>query len=366
MKNTILKIWKGESWFGKLLLWLPLSFLSKLYSFSLMARNLCYSSGMLRIDEVPIPVVAIGNITVGGTGKTPVVEKLAYRLKEIGFHPGIITRGYKRTRTGTFSIDRNSDKATEVGDEALMLARKTMIPVVVGTRRSLAIVEAIRKHSIDLAILDDGFQVRNIKKNVEVVVIKGGERNKAAGLLPLGPCREPIMRLRDADAVLVNNGDIGSEVTSMLEGIPTFQMTYRPVHLYNVKHNLTAHYNILKGKKVFAFSGLGDNRSFFELLRSLGAHVVREASFQDHHVYTLKDIEHISSISDVNLIVTTEKDAVKIAEMAVPDNLFYLSVEATIEEEQRLIEIIMRKIESSGFTYPGLGARKRFQKHWAN
>jgi tetraacyldisaccharide 4'-kinase len=366
MKNTVLKIWQGESVLGKWFLYLPLFFLSKVYGYCLTVRNIFYKSGVLKTDEVSIPVLAIGNITVGGTGKTPVVEKLAHRLREMGFNPGIITRGYKRTRQGTFSIDRNNDKAAEVGDEALMLARKTKIPVVVGTRRSLAIIEAMKKCSVDLAILDDGFQVKNIKKDVEVVVVKGGERNKSSDLFPLGPCREPINRLKDADAVLVNNGIIGSDISNMLEGIPTFQMTYRPVHLYNMKHNLIAHYNILHGKKVFAFSGLGDNRSFFDLLRSLGADVVREVSFQDHHVYSVKDLEMISSFREANLIVTTEKDAVKISEMAIPDNLFYLSVEAKIDKEQELIEVILRKIQASGLSLNGIRPGGRAQKHWAN
>ncbi len=366
MRNVLLKIWNGDSGSGKWILFIPLYILSKLYGLCLKVRNYLYNSGALKTDEVSIPVLAIGNITVGGTGKTPVVESLARRLHEMGFSPGIITRGYKRTRQGTFCIDRNNDKAAEVGDEALMLARKTKIPVVVGTRRSLAIVEAMRKYNVDIAILDDGFQVKNIRKNVEVVVIKGGERHKSTELLPLGPCREPVSRLRDADAVLINNGIVGSDITDMLEGIPTFQMTYKPVHIYNMKHNLIAHYNILNGKKVFAFSGLGDNRAFFDLLRSLGADVVHEVSFQDHHVYSAKDLEKISAFHSVNLIVTSEKDAVKISDMTIPDNLFYLSVEAKIENEHEFMEVIMRKIQKSGIALHGIGAGVRVLKHWAH
>lgn len=366
MRNIILKIWKGESGFEKWFLFPMLYCLSKIYELCLTGRNVLYKTRVLKTDEVSIPVLAIGNITVGGTGKTPVVEKLAHSLHEMGFNPGIITRGYKRSRQGTFCIDRNNDKATEVGDEALMLARKTKLPVVVGTRRSLAIVEAMRKCCVDIAILDDGFQVKNIKKNVEVVVVKGGERNQSNDLFPLGPCREPISRLRDADVVLVNSGMVSPDVMNVLEGIPTFQMTYRPVHLYNMKHNLIAHYNILHGKKISAFSGLGDNQSFFDLLRSLGADVVREVSFQDHHVYNAKDLERISSFHDVNLIVTTEKDAVKISDMVIPDNLFYLAVEAKIEKEQELIEVIVKKIQASSITLHGKGVGGIVQKHWAN
>lgn len=366
MKNIIIKIWRGESEYGRRLLLPPLYFLSRFYSFCLHMRNLLYSSGMLRVDEVSIPVVAIGNITVGGTGKTPLTERLAHKLKEIGFNPGIITRGYKRTRQGTFCIDRNSDKAADVGDEALMLAKKTKIPVIVGTRRALAIVEAMRTCNVNLALLDDGFQVKNIRKNVEVVVVKGEKNNKSMNLLPLGPCREPMSRLRDADAILINNGNLGPEIARIIEGIPTFQMEYRPIHLYNMKHNLITHYNILKGKKVLAFSGLGDNSSFFELLRSLGANVVREIAYQDHHVYRDKDIEIISSYRDINLIVTTEKDSVKLIGMSIPDNLFYLSIEVNIVKEEELIRVIQKKLESSGLNLPGLYSGSKVQKHWAH
>lgn len=366
MREIIIKIWSGESKYGMWLLSLPLYFLSKLYGFCLFIRNYLYNSGMFKIDEVSIPVISIGNITVGGTGKTPAVERLAYKMKEIGFNPGIITRGYKRAKKGTFCIDRNNDKAVDVGDEALMLARKTKIPVIVGTRRSRAIVEAMRKCNVDLALLDDGFQVKNIRKNVEVVVIKGGDNKRNSNLFPLGPFRESMNRLRDADVILINNSSIGSEVKELIDGIPTFKVVYRPIHLYNIKHNLITHYNVIKEKKVLAFCGLGDNKSFFELLKSLGAHVVREISFQDHHAYRNKDIEKISSYRDVNLIITTEKDAVKISGIDIPDNLFYLSIEVNIENEHKLIDVIIRKLKSSGLTLPVLGAKKRVQKYWAN
>jgi len=366
MKNIVIKIWRGESENGRRFLLLPLFCLSKIYGFGLHIRNLLYSSGLLQVDEVSIPVLAIGNITIGGTGKTPLAEKLVHKLKEIGFNPGIITRGYKRTRQGTFCIDRNNDRATEVGDEALMLAKKTKIPVVVGTRRAIAVVEAMKKCNVDLAVLDDGFQVKNIRKNVEIVVVKGGKNNRSIDLLPLGPCREPISRLKDADAILINNGSIGPEITGLTEGIPTFQMEYRPMHLYNIPHNLIIHYNILKGKKVLAFSGLGDNSSFFELLRSLGANVVREISFHDHHVYRNKDIETISSYGDVNLIVTTEKDAVQLSGMAIPDNLFYLSIEVKSAKEEELMKVIQRKLETSGLTLPCSYAGRMVRKHWVH
>ncbi len=128
----------------------------------------------------------------------------------------------------------------------------------------------MNKCKVNLAILDDGYQASNIRKNVDVVVVKGGERCcKCTDLFPLGPCREPIGRLKDADVVLINNGSVNPKLKKAIAGIPTFRMVYRPMHLYNVKHNLITHYNVLKGKKISHFQ-LGDNRSFFELLKSFG------------------------------------------------------------------------------------------------
>ncbi|WP_028893731.1 tetraacyldisaccharide 4'-kinase [Syntrophorhabdus aromaticivorans] len=361
-----MKVWKGEASYARWLLHPPLYCLSRLYGLGLRIREYLFKKGVAKIDEVSIPVVSVGNITVGGTGKTPVVEKLALALKGMGFNPGIVTRGYKRIRKGTFCVDRDRDTAEDVGDEALMLAKRTKVPVIVGARRSQAIVEGMRKCDIDLALLDDGFQVKNTKKHVDIVVVSGGGRGGTYDLFPLGPCREPVARVRDADAVLVNKGYLDPGMARLVDGIPTFKVQYKPAYLYNVKHNVMTHFNFLKKRKILAFSGLGDNESFFELLRSLGAHIVREIPFPDHHRYTPKDIEGLASCKDVKVLITTEKDAVKITGMDVPDGLFYLSIEATIEKEQELLALIRRKLEASEVTLPALGSGERARKHWAN
>lgn len=366
MTNVVLKIWKGESRYGKWFLFPLLYCLSKVYGFCLLIRNLLYGLNALKVDEVPIPVLAVGNITMGGTGKTPLVEKLSQTLRKMGFSPGIITRGYKRKRKGTFAVDAIRDKAADVGDEAWMLAKKTKVPVVVGHRRALAIVEAMRVGDVNFAILDDGYQVKNLKKNIDVVVLKGGRTYESLDLFPLGPCREPIGRLSDADAILINHGEISQEMAQAIRGIPTFRMEYCPLHLYNLKHNLITHYNILKEKKILAFCGIGDDRSFFDLLRSLGARIVQEVSFEDHHDYSDREIEEIAGFKEANLIVTTEKDAVKVSGMSIPDNLFYLAIEVRIDREESFVEVIQRKLEADGIAVPVLRKGYRTQKPWVH
>ena len=345
MRNAIIRVWNGEAKYLRWLLYAPLFLLSKVYGFCLHARTKLYEKGWLTVEGVSIPVISVGNITLGGTGKTPVVEKLSAMLVEAGFHPAIATRGYKRKRQGTFMVDPKTDRAEDVGDEALMIARNSGVPVLVGSNRAEAIAMGMEAAPIDVVILDDGFQLKNIEKDLEILVLNGNEGKGGDGLFPLGPFREPLERIRDADIILVNKGDLDEMMDSLTEGMSRYRIRYKPAYLYNMKVHGMVHYRFLEGKRVAAFSGLGDNRSFFNLLRELGARVVRETSYPDHHGYSEKEIRRITSYGAVDLIVTTEKDAVKMAAMDVPENLFYLAVTIQIEKGQELFDTIRNKLK---------------------
>ncbi|MBA4390879.1 MAG: tetraacyldisaccharide 4'-kinase [Syntrophus sp. (in: bacteria)] len=344
MRNTIIRVWNGEAKYARWILYIPLAFFSYLYQIALIVRELMYKSGAIAIEKAVIPVISVGNISLGGTGKTPVVERLSQKLKEEGLNPGIITRGYKRKKKGTFVVDIQKDTAETAGDEAFMLAKKTNIPVIVGKNRLEAIETGVRSFHIDIAILDDGFQVKNLEKDVDLLILNGKETPENHELFPLGPYREPFMRIRDCDAILINKGGSGKGVIPFAGNIPKFKVSYKPVHVYNLTKKLIAPYTYLKGARVAAFSGLGDNRSFFKLLKDIGADVVHEISFPDHHRYTARDIKKCVSFNDVDFIITTEKDAVKITHMDIPENLFYLSIEVAIENEEKLIGLLLKKI----------------------
>ncbi len=348
MRDTIVRVWRGEAQALRLILYIPLLLLSALYRFCLVVRECSYRKGLLRIEKARIPVISVGNITLGGTGKTPIVDIVARRLKEKGFNPGIVTRGYMRKRQGTFHVDAGKDTAEEVGDEAMMLAKRSKVPVIVGASRAKAIEKGIEMFNIDTAILDDGFQLRNIKKDMDILVLNGRQGAAAKGLFPLGPYREPEERVGEADVILVNKGEPDSRTQCNAGTIPTFRVEYKPAHLYNMRNDLFAHYNFIAGKRVLAFCGLGDNQSFFDLLKDLDAEVVHAISYPDHHVYTEKDIEKCASFKDVQCMVTTEKDAVKMARMKLPENLFYLSIDVVIEGEEELLGLITKKIRSHG------------------
>jgi tetraacyldisaccharide 4'-kinase len=344
MRNTIVKVWKGEARLLGLLLHVPLVLLSHVYSVCLHIRSYLYRIGLRRVEEVSIPVISVGNISLGGTGKTPVVARLSVGLRTMGLNPGIITRGYKRRRKGTFPVDARRDQARDVGDEALMVARMTRVPVIVGKNRARAIEEGIRRFKIDVALLDDGFQVMGLKKDLEVLVLSAEEGKRNTGLFPLGPYRERIARTREADVILVNKGRLDGHVKECVSGMPVFHMRYKPAYLYNMKKDAVTHYRYVRNKRVLAFSGLGDNKAFFDLLKNMGAHVVRECPFPDHYAYGEVDLRKLCAFPDVDIMVTTEKDAVKIGHMELPDNLFYLSVDVVIDREQELLDILWHRV----------------------
>jgi len=325
-------------------LFLPLGFLSWIYRICLSVRESLFKTGMLRVEKAGIPVVSVGNITVGGTGKTPVVELLSRRLKEQGFRPGIVTLGYKRKREGVFGVNAKKDDAVSVGDEALMLARRTGLPVIVGKKRMQAVELGIKEFGIDLALLDDGYQVKDLKKDVEILILNGRKGEHEGDLFPLGPYREPLAMIGKADVILVNKGELSNGTKARAAGVPTFRVRYRPTLLYNVRQDLIGPCTFLKGRRVVAFAGLGDNRSFFELLRELGAELVHEVEFPDHHAYSASDMERLSLLKDAEIVVTTEKDAIKLDQLEMPENLYYLAVEAMVEREEELVELIVKRL----------------------
>jgi tetraacyldisaccharide 4'-kinase len=345
MRNLIVKVWKGEAPYCRAALFVPLFFVSCLYRMGLALRERLYSSGTAETDYAAIPVVSVGNVTLGGTGKTPVVERLALRLRERGFTPAIVTRGYRRKKAGVFAVDPRNDSAESAGDEPLMLARRTGLPVIVAKERIEAVNMGIADFNIDIAVLDDGFQVRNLAKDVEILILKGTREGERTDLFPLGPFREPPERAARADIVLVNGGEPAAGVLPFIEKKPRFLVSYRPTHLFSLKRRAIVHCNFMRGKRVVAFAGLGNNDSFFGLVEALGAQVAARLPFPDHHAYTQADLARTIQAAEADIIVTTEKDGVKLEHLDLPDNLFYLAVEAVIEGEERLVDLILSKVK---------------------
>ncbi len=218
------------------------------------------------------------------------------------------------------------------------------MPVLVARKRSEGIEKGILEYGIDVAILDDGFQVRNVGKDIELLVVNGLEPETAMHLFPLGIYREPFDRARRADAILINGGEIPGRLKDKAGTTPAFRVRYQPLYLVGIKDRQVIDYHAVEGKKVLAFSALGNNSSFHALLKDLGADVVRTMEFPDHHRYEARDIQRIASLNDVDMRITTEKDAVKIERFEGTDDLFYLAIEARIEEEDALIDLVINNV----------------------
>jgi len=184
---------------------------------------------------------------------------------------------------------------------------------------------------------------------LEIVVIQGGNPSVNTDLFPLGPYREPIKSIKRADIALIHKGEPNHMLDLMTMGIPRFRMRYKPAYLYNIRHDMIAHYNLLKEKNILAFSGLGDNASFFKMIGDLGGRIIYKIPFPDHHDYSVRDIKRLSAFKDIDLMVTTAKDAVKIHKSHAPEKLFYLAVDIEIERENEFMGNILSRIQQSRF-----------------
>lgn len=317
----MLATWLEKQWYRigpwQLVL-LPLSIVFRALS---LLRRLAYRSGWLPVQCLAVPVIVVGNISVGGTGKTPLVLWLAGFLRQQGFHPGIISRGYGGGAAGTLAVDAGSDPA-KAGDEPLLLARKSGCPVWVGRDRVDAGMSLLRAHpECDVLLSDDGLQHYRLGRDVEIVVVDGERKFGNGYLLPAGPLREGVSRLRSVDAVVVNGG--GARLGMPLRN--EFAMRLEGREFYNLRNpRLRAAPSDFHGKKLHAVAGIGNPQRFFEHLRGLGLAFEAHA-FADHCAYRPQDL----SYADADALLMTEKDAVKCAGFA-DERYWTLAVDAVL------------------------------------
>lgn len=282
-------------------------------------RQLAYRHRLLPVDRLSVPVIVVGNISVGGTGKTPLTLWLARVLKQAGWRPGIISRGYGGRRRGPTPVRADSDPA-EVGDEPLLLARRAGAPVWIGRRRALAGKGLLAAHpEVNVLIADDGLQHYALARDLEIAVVDGERRFGNGWLLPAGPLRERPSRLDTVDAVVVHGGD----THWLAVRPPVYSMRLAPTRLYHVRDPArTLPLSWLRGRRVHAVAGIGHPERFFALLRELGA-AVEPHAFPDHHPFTARDLPH-------GTVVMTEKDAVKCAAFG-RDEDWVLEVDAIVD-----------------------------------
>lgn len=322
-----MRSWLEQQWsrvtFWHLLLW-PASLAFGLLS---ALRRRAYRLGVFRVWRAPVPVIVVGNITVGGTGKTPLTLWLADYLGKHGYHPGIVSRGYGGRAQGARAVGLN-DAAAEVGDEPLLLARRSSCPVWIGKSRPSASRGLLASHSeCDVLICDDGLQHYALARDVEIAVV--GSKGLGNGfLLPAGPLREPGSRLCSVDLIVVNGEDAArGDFVMQLEGA-----TFRNV----LDSRRTAAAADFAGLVLHAVAGIGNPRRFFDSLESLGMSFTAHA-FPDHHPYQRTDLQ----FDGAQALVMTEKDAVKCTDFAQA-NWWYLEIDAQMSDAfgERILQLI--------------------------
>jgi tetraacyldisaccharide 4'-kinase len=262
-------------------------------------RRALFRAGLKESIRLPVPVIVVGNITAGGTGKTPLTLYLARQLQLLGYRPGIVSRGYGGKAQQPLRVMSDSDPRL-CGDEPVLLARSG-VPVYVFRDRAAAGQALLFAHpDVDILLCDDGLQHYRLQRDIELCVIDGVRGFGNGALIPAGPLREPVSRLNTVDAVIVNGGD------ALIHHPSVFQMSLQPSAFYSP---MNAERLEWQGLRVAAVCGIGNPERFFTTLHDLGL-VFSKHAFADHHAFSAADLP------DADIIVVTEKDAVKLAALA--------------------------------------------------
>lgn len=318
-------------WYGRHPLSTMIAPLGWCYRFSMSLRHLAYKSGILTSHNISVPIIIVGNIVAGGTGKTPLVIWLAKYLKDKGYQPGIVSRGYKSKVKQWPQQVRKDSSPDLVGDEPVLLARHSDCPVSIAPNRYAAAYALIEYKQVNIIICDDGLQHHALGRDIEIAVIDGERRHGNGRCLPAGPLRESVSRLKSVD-MIVCNGDANRG---------EFTMKYVPQPLCAVGDNdKTCIIEQFRDQTVHAVAGIGNPGRFFSYLRSAGLNVIRH-EFPDHYNFRRKDI----FFDDGLAVIMTEKDAVKCERFAT-DQCWFLPVSVAMPATfQHRLEVLLNKLK---------------------
>ena len=297
---------------------LPLSWL---YCAVAVTRRKVYQLSLKKSYAAEVPIVVIGNIVVGGSGKTPLLISICEFIKDNGYKPGVVSRGYGGKVNGLKQV-HESDSAELVGDEPLMIRQRTGVPVVVGADRVAAVHYLLEHNQCDVVLSDDGLQHYRMQRNVEIAVIDSNRGFGNGFCLPAGPLRERVSRLNDVDMVVYN----GATDETDAERAEDCSYVLKVEDICHLNRDERARLSSFNGKKVHAVAGIGDPSRFFSQLCDDGIDIVEHA-FPDHHAYAQADF----SGWEKDCIVMTEKDAVKCRHLSLPD-AWVVSVQADMSD----------------------------------
>lgn len=300
--------------------------LSLLFCLLVQMRRFLYRLGLLPVVKIPIPVIVVGNITVGGTGKTPLVIWLAHVLAQAGYRPGIVTRGYRGESPEWPVAVTGMTPARIAGDEAVLLARRSPCPVMAGPDRAGS-ARQLAAQGCNIILSDDGLQHYRLARDLEIAVVDGSRRFGNGLCLPAGPLREPLSRLGSIALQVTNGVPAAGEIGMHLEatGFSNLLGAGAPV--------MAGHFS----STVHAVAGIGNPERFFTTLCDLGLSIVPHA-FPDHYAYRPEDLE----FGDDRPVIMTEKDAVKCEAFAKPH---YWALTVSAQPASDLAERILRRLK---------------------
>lgn len=345
----------------RLLSYLLLPF-SVLYYIVIKIKNGLYDVGFLPERKLQGTVISVGNLTLGGTGKTPLVEYIAKLIQNQGLKVALLSRGYarkKRIPLVVVSNGKNMLVGVEIaGDEPLQLARNLSgVVVVVDKNRYQAGLKAQEKYDVDLFILDDGYQHRKLARDVNILLVDGKNLFNTGLLFPAGKLREPVSSIKRADAVVLseplsksNENIIKKKIMRYKVDLPLFHCYRYPVGFYTAKGDNPLQEGFFSSRNIFSLAAIAQPAAFEEDLRNMGFNLAKTYRFADHHYYTQEEIETIARSAkkvDIEAIITTQKDAVRLGHLKeVNPPLIYLKIEMRVREKEKFHTFLVQSITS--------------------
>ncbi|MFA6236552.1 MAG: tetraacyldisaccharide 4'-kinase [Bacteriovorax sp.] len=332
---------KNKTYFLKKFFLTPLSWV---WSFFYYFRRVCYDYGVFRQRSFQVPVISVGNLTFGGTGKTPFTLWLSEYLHSKNKRVMVLMRGYKGKLENSSGLIHSGKKinpdAGDYGDEALLFARRLEdATIVVGKKRSENLSFYFPKVEPDVVLLDDGHQHIKLKRKLNIVLFDALMPLWRYKVAPLGYMREGFQALKDADLIVIGRADLakGERIQALKNlllphlpaGIPFAEVGFRPNGFYNSSYDLVYTLDQIRNRKVICVAGVANPQSFFKLLEDLGAEILVTESFPDHHFFKLDEINALLAYakSEDALIVTTEKDIVRIKKIVSDESIVFLEVD---------------------------------------